>query len=168
MTLHDLVVQCAHSRIGTLCGACAENNSLLIGSSKCKQCSNISLVLVVPFAVAGVVSVAFLSILRLTVATGMMNYANIVQANKMLFFPANILTVFIAWLNLDLGIETCFYDGMDAFAQTCLQFAFPLYVWVLISIIILTSRYSITISKLIGHNPIAVLATLLLMSYTRS
>ena len=51
--------------------------------------------------------------------------------------------------------------------QTWLQFAFPLYVWILISLIILTSRYSITVSKLIGHNPIAVLATLLLMSYTK-
>ena len=35
------------------------------------------------------------------------------------------------------------------------------------SAIILTSRYSITVSKLIGHNPIAVLATLLLMSYAK-
>jgi hypothetical protein len=109
--------------------------------------------------------------LRLTVATGTINslilYANIVQANRRHFFPdnaVNILTVFIAWLNLDLGFETCFYDGMDAFAQTCLQFAFPAYVWVLISVIILASRYSIT---LIGHNPIAVLATLLLMSYAK-
>ncbi len=32
---------------------------------------------------------------------------------------------------------------------------------------ILISRYSITMSKLIGHNPIAVLATLILMSYTK-
>ena len=40
-------------------------------------------------------------------------------------------------------------------------------MWVLIGFIILTSRYSITVSKLIGHNPIAVLATLLLMSYTK-
>ena len=56
---------------------------------------------------------------------------------------------------------------MTAYAQTWLQFAFPLYVWVLISLIILSSRYSITVSKLIGHNPIAVLATLLLMSYTK-
>ena len=174
MTLSDLDTQCVEGRIGVLCGGCAENYSLLIGSSKCKECSNTYLVLLLPFAAAGIALVAFLSILRLTVATGMINslilYANIVQVNRKLFFPANtvnILTVFIAWLNLDLGFEICFYDGMDAFAQTCLQFAFPVYVWVLISLIILTSRYSITVSKLIGHNPIAVLATLLLMSYTK-
>ena len=34
-------------------------------------------------------------------------------------------------------------------------------------LIIITSRYSITVSKLIGSNPIAVLATLLLMSYAK-
>ena len=130
--------------------------------------------LIVPFAAAGVTLVVFLSALRLTVADGRINsvilYANIVQANKRLFFPThqtNILTVFVAWLNLDLGFETCFYDGMTAFTQTWLQFIFPVYVWFLISLIILASRYSITISKLIGHNPIAVLATLLLMSYTK-
>ncbi len=97
-------------------------------------------------------------------------YANIVQVNRQLFSPkskVDILTVFIAWLNLDFGIETCFYDGMTAYAQTWLQFAFPIYVWLLISLIILTSRYSITVSKLIGSNPIAVLATLLLMSYNK-
>ena len=174
MTLHDLDVQCVPGRVGVLCGGCAPQYSLMIGSSRCKQCSNTNLVLILPFAAAGILLVMFLSVLRLTVATGIMNslilYANIVQVNKRLFFPAyttNILTIFIAWLNLDLGFETCFYDGMDAFTQTWLQFAFPVYVWVLISLMIITSRYSITISKLIGHNPIAVLATLLLMSYTK-
>ena len=58
-------------------------------------------VLLVPFAAAGVALVAFLSILRLTVATGMINslilYANIVQVNRKLFFPpgtVNVLTIF--------------------------------------------------------------------------
>jgi hypothetical protein len=112
--------------------------------------------------------------LRLTVATGMINgvifYVNILQANRNSFLKANevnVLTMFIAWLNLDLGIETCFYNGMTAYAQTWLQFLFPLYVWIIISSIIITSRHSITISRLIGHNPIAVLATLLLMSYNK-
>jgi predicted outer membrane repeat protein len=97
-------------------------------------------------------------------------YANIVQVSKESYFAnvrSSVLTVFIAWMNLDLGVETCFYDGMKAYEQTLLQFAFPIYVWILISLIVLVSRYSITASKLVGHNPIAVLATLLLMSYTK-
>ena len=157
-----------------LCGACVSNYSLLLGSSRCAICPNTYLALLFPLVCAGFSLVAFLSFLKLTVATGMLNsliiYGNVVQANRNIFFPdntGNVLTVFIAWLNLDLGFATCFYNGMDAYAQTCLQFAFPVFVWILISLIIVTSRYSITVSKLIGHNPIAVLATLLLMSYTK-
>ena len=175
ISLAQLDVQCDHNRSGVLCGACATNYSLMLGSSRCQTCSNTYLALVLTFAVAGIALVAFLSALRLTVATGMINsiilYANILQANRNLLFPTSsntsILTVFIAWMNLDLGFHTCFYNGMDTYAQTWLQFAFPIYVWFLISFIIISSRYSMTVTKLIGSNPIDVLATLLLMSYTK-
>ena len=172
--LDNLDTQCASHRTGVLCGQCSDNYSLKLGSSRCAQCSNRYLGLLIPFALAGIVLIGFLSVFRLTVAYGMINslilYANIVQVNKRQFFPTdavNVLTVFIAWLNLDLGIETCFFNGLDAYIQTWLQFAFPFYIWILIGLIILTSRYSMTVSKLIGTNPIAVLATLLLMSYSR-
>ena len=56
---------------------------------------------------------------------------------------------------------------MTAYAHTWLQFAFPVNVWFLISMIIIISRYSSTFTRLIGSNPIAVLATLLLISYTK-
>ena len=175
ISLQDPNSQCDHMRAGVLCGSCQTNHSLMLGSSHCGECPNsFHLALLLPFAAVGIALVVFLSVLRLTVATGMINsiilYANIVQINRNYYFPlgkSNILTVFVAWLNLDLGFETCFYDGMTAQVQTWLQCAFPLYVWVLISLIILTSRYSITVSKLIGRNPVAVLATLLLMSYTK-
>ena len=167
-------VQCAHNRSGVLCGQCAANFSLLLGGPQCARCSNTYLLLVLLFAVFGLALVVFLSLTRLTVATGTINslilYANLVQVNKTVFFPSghtNPLTVFVAWLNLDFGFQVCFFDGMDIFAQTLLQFAFSLYVWTLIFLIILSSRYSITVSKLIGSNPVAVLATLLLMSYNK-
>ncbi len=123
----------------------------MLGGTRCRVCRNTSLTLLIFFAAAGIALIVFLSLSRLTVASGMINavilHANIVQVNRQLFSPkskVDILTVFIAWLNLDLGIETCFYDGMTAYAQTWLQFAFPIYVWVLISLII---RYSITVSN---------------------
>lgn len=100
----------------------------MLGSSRCEECSDTYLTLLLPFTAAGIALVLFLSVLRLTVATAMINsvilYANIVQANKELFFTntrRNILTVFIAWVNLDLGLETCFHDGMKAYEQTWLQ-----------------------------------------------
>ena len=174
ISLNNPDIQCALNRSGVLCGECITNHSLMLGSSRCHVCPNTYIALLLPFAAAGIALVVFLTILRLTVATGMINsvilYANIVQVNRHLFFPintVNVLTVFIAWMNLDLGIETCFYNGMTAYAQTWLQYAFPIFIWILITLIIITSRYSVRVSKLIGHNPIAVLATLLLMSYTK-
>ena len=100
------------------------------------------------FALAGIALVAFLLILSLSVANGTISglifYANVIQANRSTFFPlmehSDILTVFIAWINLDLGIETCFYDGMTTYAFTWLQFLFPFYVWFLIGLIIVVSR----------------------------
>ena len=147
--IEDPDVQCDYNHSGILCGACAKNFSIIFGNPECKICSNINLYLIAVFAAAGILLIFFLSVLRLTVATGMINsiilYANIVQANKTVFFPHagnNVLTVFIAWMNLDLGFPTCFYDGMDAYVQTWLQFVFPIYIWFLICLIIITSRYS--------------------------
>ena len=165
--------QCNHNRTGLLCGQCNENFSLALGSSHCLQCSHFSLSLLAAFAVAGVALVLFLLVLRLNVSSGTINglifYANILAVNTAFFQPqsTNILTVFISWINLDLGIETCFYDGMDAYAKAWLQFVFPFYVWALVGVIILASHYSSTVSRMFGSNPIAVLATLFLLSYTK-
>ena len=79
----------------------------------------------------------------------------------------SLLSVFIAWLNLDFGIETCFYNGMDAYSKTWLQFVFPVYIWVLVGLVILISHFSRRFAKLLGNNPVSVLATLILLSYTK-
>ena len=64
----------------------------------------------------GVALVFFLLVCKLTVATGTLSglvfYANIVGPNRTIFLPVestDAFSVFIAWLNLDFGIETCFY-----------------------------------------------------------
>ena len=164
--------QCAFNRTGILCGACPEGLSVVLGSSRCLTCSNFYLLLLIPFALAGFLLVIFLTVCNLTVSEGTLNglilYANIVQANQAIFFPSNdtnTLAVFIAWLNLDLGIETCFYDGMDEYAKTWLQFAFPIYIWLISGAIILLSRRYNFASKLFGKNAVHVLATLFLLSF---
>ena len=171
----DNDAQCSYNRSGVLCGECGQNLSFVLGSSRCMQCSNSYLALLIPFAMAGILLVLLLFILRLTVAAGTLHglifYANIVQVNSAIFFSSglgNPLTIFIAWLNLDLGIETCFYKGMDAYGKTWLQFVFPIYIWSLVVIIIFVSHYSTgKVARLFGRNPIAVLATLFLLSYAK-
>ena len=172
--LDDLNIQCDHNHSGTLCGSCNNGYSIAFGTLHCLPCSNYHLALVVPFAVAGIILVAILLLLQLSVAIGTMNglifYANIIQVNRPIFFPpgeTNILTVFIAWLNLDLGIETCFYDGMNIYAFTWLQFLFPFYIWFLIGLIIVVSHFSKGVARSLGKNPVAALATLLLLSYSK-
>ena len=170
--------QCASNRAGILCGACQPGFSLALGTSQCLRCSNIYLLLLIPFLLAGVALVVLLLKTNLTVSMGTINglifYANIVRVNHTTFFPhgdgnvfTDILSVFIAWLNLDLGIETCFVSGLDVYAKTWLQFLFPIYIWVLVGAIILSSRYSTTIAQLTGSNAVPVLATLFLLSYAK-
>ena len=166
--------QCSNNRSGLLCGQCSQTFSLALGSSRCLQCSANYLWLLLAFAVAGLLLVLLLLILNLTVAAGTINglvfYANVLAVNSATFLQphtTNILTVFIAWINLDLGIETCFYDGMDTYDKTWLQFVFPLYVWGLVMAIIVVSHYSIRISAILSNSTVAVLATLILLSYTK-
>ena len=88
-----------------------------------------------------------------------------------MFFPPEIsnsfLSVFIAWLNLDLGIEVCFYNGLDSYAKTWLQLVFPLYIWITVGGIIVVRRYSVTISKTTPNNQLQILATVSLLAYTK-
>ena len=172
--LDNLNIQCDHNRSGILCGSCISNYSIALGTLHCLPCSNIYLALLVPFAFAGIVLVTILLLLRLSVAFGTVNglifYANIVQANYAVFFPPgkpNVLIVFISWVNLDLGFETCLYDGMTTFVYTWLQFSFPFYLWFLIGLMIIMSRHSVIVARAIGKNPVAALATLFLLSYSK-
>jgi len=172
--LNNTDLQCAENRIGLLCGKCKENYSIVLGTARCKQCTNSHLALLIPFALMGVALVFLLLVCKLTVATGTLSglvfYANIVEVNRTIFLPVeytDALSTFIAWLNLDFGIETCFYDGMDAYSNTWLQFAFPVYIWMLVGLMVFISNYSHRFAKLLGSNPVSVLATLILLSYTK-
>ena len=174
MTEPSISKQCAFNRYGTLCGSCREGFSHVLGSSRCLKCSNVYVLLIIPFVLIGIVLVAFLFIFNLTVAIGTINglifYANIVKINEAVFFPpgdASPLRVFISWVNLDLGIETCFYNGMDSYAKTWFQFLFPFYLWLILALIILASRYSTKAVYLFGKHSVEVLATIFLLSFTK-
>ena len=176
-SLNNTDKQCVYNRSGLLCGGCKRNFSLVLGTFHCKQCTNSHLALLMPFAVMGVALVILLFVCKLTVATGTLSglvfYTNIVGVIRSIILPVDstdpLLLVFIAWLNLDFGIETCFHDGiMDAYSKTCLQFVFPVYIWVLVGLIVLISNYSRRFAKLLSKNPVSVFAILILLSYTKS
>ena len=167
----DPDMQCADNRTGVLCGQCVKNYSLTLGGQKCSECSNLYLLLLFPLAASGLVLVAVLFVLNLTVTEGSINglifYANVISMSQY-FDTSSHLYTFIAWLNLDLGIDTCFYDGMDAYAETWLQFAFPFYLWLIIAaVIVLCNTLPKKFTKRGTQNAVKVLATLLLLSYTK-
>ena len=171
--------QCAFNRSSLLCGSCQPGLSLSLGSSHCLPCPSYWSALLVAVTIAailaGIALVALFLILNMTVAGGTLNglifYANIVHANESILLPfqmRNFITVFISWLNLDLGIDTCYFPEMDAYIKTCLLLAFPAYVIFLVVLVIIISSYSIKFSNLIGKkDPVATLATLILLSYAK-
>jgi len=88
--------------------------SLTFGESKCTLCSHKYILLFFLLAAAGVALVLFLLVFKIMVSMGTTNglilLANIVGINPNIFLPTKIFVVFIAWLTLDLGITTCFFD----------------------------------------------------------
>ena len=175
LSLNESDLQCTNGRSGILCGACQPGLSLMLGSNKCQACSNEYISLMVAFIFAGIVLVVFLMVSNLVVSSGCINgllfYANVVKLNEAALFSNGasipVLSQFIAWLNLDLGIQTCFFNGLDSYWKTWLQFVFPLYIWLLIGIIIIGSNRSARLARLCGNNGVPVLATLIFMSYTK-
>ena len=173
-SLNDTDLQCANNRSGLLCGACSEGLSLTLGTHKCSKCSNYYLALLVLFMILGIALVLFILIFKLTVAlgtiSGLIFYANIVELNKTVYFPHNIngpskfLLVFVSWLNLNFGFVTCLSKDMDMYVLTWLQYLFPLYLLLIVAMMLLVKNYP---SKLTGTNPLAVLSTLILLSYNK-
>ena len=153
---------------------------MILGSSECRLCSNVYLAFIGIFILMGVALVILLTFLDMTVSVGTLNglilFANILQSNRTTFLPQTtsksnalvaFLSAFIAWLNLDLGIPVCFFDGLTTYLKTWLQFVFPLYILALVGAIIAASNYSTRVTQLLGTNAVSVMATLILLSYTK-
>ena len=174
LNLSNPDLQCQFNRSGILCSQCQHGLSMVFGSSRCMECTNVHILITLIVIAAGIFLVALLYLLNLTVTNGSINgiifYANIVSINDSVFLTSsNVLKplkVFISFINLDLGIETCYYNGMDSYAKMWLQLFFPLYLILIASFIIVASRYSYRIQQLTYTRSLPVLATLFLLSYT--
>ena len=171
--------QCSHNRTGVLCGACHEGLGVSLGSSRCLPCHGywpaVLAAIVLAAVVAGILLVIILLILNMTVAVGLINglifYANIMAAISTVLLPSSepsFPTVFVGWLNLDIGFDVCIFDGFDAYCKLWLQLAFPIFIVSLVVLIIVVSEYSPRFASLIGRrDPVATLATLILLSYSK-
>ena len=177
LDLMDQDEQCDYNRSGVLCGQCQGELSMVFGSSICDECSDNTLWLIVVFAALGIGLIVILFVFNLTVSSGTINgliiYANIIKLNETTFLNTNdnssimqFCKIFISWLNLDFGIKTCFYNGLNGYVTTWLRLVFPLYLLCLISVIVFVSRYSRIVSKLCRFNAVPVLATLIYLIYS--
>ena len=121
--------------------------------------------------------------LNMTVAVGTLNgilfYANIVGANTDAYFmqsmTPNLTTMLIAWLNLEIGFDVCFFANNEesevnyrVIYKALILLSFPAYLILLVIIVIVISEYSSKFAKIISKgNPVAVLDTVILLSYAK-
>ena len=140
------------NRTGNLCGDYLPGLSLTLGSNRCRNCTEQA------WQIPVICHVLLVSWYRSRHGLGWIELdrirGNIERTDHLLcqgcqdiyepvFRTANFrssLGYVIAWLNLDLGIQSCFVDGMTACQKLGLQFVFPLYLLSIVVIIIVVCK----------------------------
>lgn len=165
--------QCAEdsNRGGLLCGRCQSGYSIVLGSDRCLQCSNSYLGLIVLFLTLGILLIILLSYFRITITSGFLNgilfYSNLVSLFEPILTPVHTFDGRLAltsFLSLSLGIETCFYDKMDALQKVWWQLSFPLYLYILMFIITFVARCC-KWKRTVGFSTTQAFATLIVLCY---
>ena len=176
---------CYGSRTGDACGECISNYSVVFGSTECKDCSSYFWPFtIILYIIIGPLLVLLLYTLKLTLTTGTLNgiifYAQIVnigiihylnipcnECAKELMYLIRLTSVFISWLNLNLGFPLCFYNGMTEIWKAGLSLLFPVYLLLIVCLLIILSRYSVKISNHFSRSSIQVLVTIVHLSFTK-
>ena len=135
-------------RRGILCEQCIEGMSNVLGTPRCLPCSNVSILLFPVFMALGVMLTIIIYFFDITISEGLLNgaifFSNLVVLNAYFLFPSNYggsnFILLISFLTLNLGIETCLYNGMGSLDRVWWQLSFPLYLVVLMVIIVLLAR----------------------------
>ena len=176
---------CYGSRTGDACGECIPNYSVVFGSTECKDCSSYFWPFtIILYIIIGPLLVLLLYTLKLTLTTGTLNgiifYAQIAnigivhylnipcdECAKDLIYLIRPVNIFISWLNLNLGFSLCFYNGMTEIWKAGLSLLFPVYLILIVGLLIILSRYSVTISNRFSRSSIQVLVTIVHLSFTK-
>ena len=176
-------IQCALNRSGILCGQCSDGLSLMLGSNRCGLCTdNDGMSFVILFLASGFILVILIIVLDLTVTVGTINgllfYVNVIKINQPLYFPESrsipFVTQWILWLNLELGIETCFYNGLTPILKAWFQYVYMFYIFLLTCCLLIVANCC-TRSKRFGRVKqflydikfTSIFPTLLLVAYTK-
>ena len=168
--------QCRFGRTGFLCGQCPDNTSVVLGSLACKPCdSNAGVLIALFYVVAGPLLIAAICLLNLTVSAGSINgivlYVTIISINKDVLQTHSHSNKILSLLIFDSVIESCVYIGMDEFAKNLISYLFPLYLLLLVGMAMCLPRWRKInmhrINRLIGPRITPVLATVILISYTK-
>ena len=175
VTPQALDKQCAYNRTGLLCGRCQDGYSAVFGTNKCMKCTDNTLGLLVFFAAAGIGIIAFISFLHITISDGYINgvlfYVSIVSSYEVHFvghLKGREVFIPIFFLNLDMGFETCFYDGMTQLDRAGLSLVFPIYLFILMVLFIFLASRSLRLSEYLAKSnftPSKLIATLITLSY---
>ena len=168
---------CAGSRTGTLCGACPEHLSVVFGSNKCMPCSNLYLLSIVGYAVGGLFLVAAMYLLKLTLNHGTIGgvifYANILERGLLYLLDMEVIQVssssfaFISLLNVRACFTACLYEKMTDLVKISLQFVYPVYIWLIVGVIVVVSRYSVRVSNLTSNTSVQVIVTLVHLTFAK-
>ena len=179
LTMEDIntTIQCDpnSNRQGLLCSQCTPGTSSQFGSFRCTQCTFAGLLLVPFGAVAGIGLIVLLFLFNFTVLQGdiigIAFYANVVGIMDEFLLKYSVRPFYIplALINLGLGFETCFFDGMDEFSKAIIQFIFPFYLIALLIIIIIAAhKYNLKVFRIrfVARRSVPVLATIMLLTYS--
>ena len=173
----DFAVQCNPdmNRAGFLCGSCRAGYSAVLGSRRCRQCSNNLYILLLPvFLVIGVLAILLITHLNVTITAGFINgaifYSNIVSIYDSILVPGGTLTnraiALVSFPTLNLGFEICLHNKMTALEKIWWQLSFPLYLFLLMGLTTCLARKKcLKFKQSTGFNTIQAFATLLILCY---
>jgi transcription initiation factor TFIID subunit 2/histone acetyltransferase MYST3 len=163
------------NRAGFVCGSCrAGYNSAVLGSRRCRQCSNWYILLFPVFLVIGIFAILLITHLNVTITAGFINgaifYSNIVSIYDSILVPGGTLTngaiALVSFPTLNLGFETCLHDKMTALEKVWWQLSFPLYLFLLMGLTTcLVRKKCLKVKQSTGFNTIQAFATLLILCY---
>ena len=171
-------IKCRGNRMGWLCGQCKEGYSVVLGSSDCYICSNvthIALTLIFGILLSIVYDLVLFS-LRLTIDLGTLGgfifwlnlwpfvtpSYNMALRNTVLKYMLN----FLISIKFQVHVPVCITRNLNELGKTAILYFFPLYFWLIVALIVLLSRRFIRIANLIVGSSVQVLVTLMFISYS--